>query len=560
MSENGFYGWVVDSDIGEIVDRIQELRGHSQAGLDPQPARAMWILQAFALRRPIEDLLSLEPEAEGGGGFSALDAAAVLALAALTRPVDQAADLAIGQWTAEAAKGQGAGEGEGEEGQEPRSPITDSIVHDVTAQRTVPDVAVFIRVCRRRGSAKLVDKALNAFVMATSGRTSFDKALLYIELREEQCHGDAARLLGLALTEAGKQASAGVTHGSRGRIGILGALRHLSPSEAIVEDWIEQEMAAAKKEPTVVELVANLLAAEPDGGRMLAEHVGWHWKPHRLIDLCENLTRRSGVCFALVRRYAAARTDKDSLAEIIQLWHRSEGLTGTLKDLLDDIVASGEGRGPRSTDFLEDLHQTLQNDKAPQRCRKELRVAGAEHVDGRTGTEVAFLLSLVGGRELRRAAHAVNRRLVDRLLASEIAVEAFVDYVKGLQELPEASGLTFWALRELSDPTGPDHKPEKTAVVLGDIAARFYAEGLADIGFDLLERCLENEQWLDAKDAVAIVTRVRLGAMPQDERWDPLLSATVGRWAETRRRDDVVTALRRESFEKDAEAVIHSVE
>jgi hypothetical protein len=553
MSEIGIHGWVVTEDISEIVDRIQAIRGGSQGQADPEPASAMQILQTFALRRPIEDLLRLEPETEGGGGFSALDAAAVLALAALTRPVDQAADLAIGQWTAETAK-------EVKRGEEPRSPVTDSIVHDVTAQRTVPEVAVFIRVCRRRGSVKLVGKTLNAFVMATSGRTNFDKALLYIALREEQCAKDAAQLLRLALEEAGKQASAGMTHGAQDRVGIVGALRHLSPSEAIVEDWIEQEMTVARREPVVVALVANLLVGEPDGGKRLAEHVGRNWKPRRLIDLCENLAKRSPICFILVRGYAAARPDKDSLAEIIQFWHRSEGLTGTLRKLLDDIVASGADCGPRPVDFLEDLHQTLQNDKAPDRCRKELRIAVAAHVRGRTGAEVASLLGQVGRRELRRAAQTVNAQLVGLLLASEIAAEMFIDYVKGLQELTEASTLTFWALRELSDPTASEYAPEKTASALGGIAARLYAEGLAEIGFDLLERCLENEQWLDAEDAAAIVARVRLGAMPEDERWGPLLSATVGRWAETRHREGVVAALRRDSFDKDAEAVIHSVQ
>jgi hypothetical protein len=80
------------------------------------------------------------------------------------------------------------------------------------------------------------------------------------------------------------------------------------------------------------------------------------------------------------------------------------------------------------------------------------------------------------------------------------------------------------------------------------------------MGFDLLERCLENEQWRDAEDAVGIVGRVHRGAMPKVERWDSLLSATVGRWAESRRRDEVVAALRSESYDRDADAVIRSVQ
>jgi hypothetical protein len=321
-------------------------------------------------------------------------------------------------------------------------------------------------------------------------------------------------------------------------------------------------MEVAKREAGTVELVADLLMNEPEDGRGLAEHVGRTWKPRRLIDLCGTLAKRSPACSSLVRHYAAGRPDKDSLAEIIQLWHRSEVLTGTLKDLLADIVAQGAGgsSGPRSIDFLEDLHQTLENDRAPDRCRKELRVAVAAHVCDRTGEQVAFLLGMVGRGELRRAAQAVNERLIIRLLEGEMDVKAFVDYLSGLQMLAEASTLTFWALRELSDPTASDHALEGAAPVVGDIAARLYEEGLAGTGFDLLERCLENEQWLDAEDAVGIVGRVHRGAMPEDERWDSLLGATVGRWAEARRREEVVAALRRESFDRDAEAVIHSVQ
>jgi hypothetical protein len=120
---------------------------------------------------------------------------------------------------------------------------------------------------------------------------------------------------------------------------------------------------------------------------------------------------------------------------------------------------------------------------------------------------------MVGRGELRRAAQAVNERLIIRLLEGEMDVKAFVDYLSGLQMLAEASTLTFWALRELSDPTASDHALEGAAPVVGDIAARLYEEGLAGTGFDLLERCLENEQWLDAEDAVGIVGRVRRWAV-----------------------------------------------
>src|ERR1700677_332541 len=548
MSESGLYDWVVTSDIPTVVNRIRAIREGQPGVLDPQPAKAIQLLQTFALRRPIDDLLRLT-KTEETEGFAPLDATAVLALAALTRPVKEAARLAIEHWMMESRDAT-------------RPPLTDSIVHDVTAQRTVQEVAVFIRVCRREGPPDLVSKALRAFVMMASGRTSLDKALLYIALRDELCTEDAAELLWLTLTGASEERSAPAAAGFGSRVGVVGALRHLSPSEGIVEDWIDQVMEVAKREPGTVKLVADLLVGEPEDSRGLAEHVGRSWKPRRLIDLCEMLAKRSPACSELVRRYAAARPDKDSLAEIIELWHRSEVLAGTLKHLLADIVAGGDGSssGPRPIDFLENLPQTLENDRAPRKCCKELRVSVAAQVRNRTGKQVAFLLGQVGRAELRRAAQSVNEQITMRLLEHEIDSEAFVDYHNGLQDLPEASSLTFWALHELSDPTASDHALEGTAAVIGDVAARLYEEGLADIGFDLLERCLENEQWLDAEDAVGIVGRGHRGAMPKDERWDSLLSATVGRWAESRRRDEVVAALRRESYDKDAEAVIRSVQ
>lgn len=550
MSESGLDDWVVTSGIPAIVDRIQAIRQGIPGDLEPQPATAMRILQTFALRRPIRDLLRLPPETGEAGGFEPLDARAVLALAALTRPVEEAAALAIEQWKVEFSPAE----------TQPR--LTDGIVHDVTAQRTVQEVAVFIRECRRNGSADLVSKVLNAFVMTTSGRTNLDKAFLCIALRGERCAEDAAELLGLALRQAGVGTPPRAVADSVDQVGVVGALRHLSPSEPIVEEWIEQEMAVARRGPETVALVADLLVGEPDGGRKLAEHVGRTWKPRRLIDLCESLAKRSDECLTLVRGYVAARPDKDFLADIIPLWYRSEALTGTLKDLLADIVAGGADRssGPRLIGFLDDLCQTLENDKAPDKCREELRVAVAAHVSGRTGAQVASLLGQVSHGAQRRAAQAVNERLTARLLAREIDGAEFVEYVSGLQVLTEGSALTFWALRELSDPTASDHAPEGTASVVGDIAALLYAKGLADIAFDLLERCLENEQWLDAEDVAGIVGRVRPGAMPHDERWASLLSATVGRWAEARRRDEVAAALRRQSFEQDAEAVIRSVQ
>lgn len=552
MTDAGLDDWIVGNPIPDVVRRVRVIReGVRRDGrvlLAPQPAAVMRILHVFALRRSIDDLLSMDPAAADPAGFDSLDATIVLALAALTRPVGQAAQLAIRQWTKES-----------EQGGERR--LTRDLVHDVTAQRIVPEVAEFTSACRRH--AELVAQTLGAFVAPASGRTTLDKAALFIELRARDCHGEADALLGLAIREAAAQARASApSAGPEDHVGIVGALRHLSPSETIVEDWIARRMESVHQQATTTEIAADLLVGEPEGALRLAEHIGRTWRPRRLVGLCERLAGRSQERCALVRGYAAARPDAESLAEVITHWYKSAALSGTFRELLADVVAHGADRaqGPRTTGFLEDLHQTLHNDASPERCRSELRVAVAAHVWGRTGAETARLLGFVGRREVRRAAHSVNQRLTARLLAGEITAEAFVAYLAALQEQRNASTLTFLALRELSDPAASDHALEGTASVVGRIAAQLYAQGMADVGFDLLERCLENDQWLRAEDVAGIVAHVRLSAMPGDERWDALLSATVGRWAEVHRRDDVVAELRRQQYGEDAEAVIHFVQ
>lgn len=567
MSEGGLDDWVVDSDIPTIADRIKVIRaGDSEGGLDPQPAAAMRILHTFAKRRRTEDLLNLQPETGGAGGFTPLDAQAVVTLAALTRDVEEAATLAIKQWEIEQREIKQR-EMTAEQGATV-SGLASSIVHDVTAQRTVREVAVFIRECQRKEATGLVSLILKAFVKSTSGRTNLDKAFLYIALRGEGCASEADELLGLALGPADDEAPSASAADSLDRVGFVSALRHLSPSEMIVERWIEREMSVPERELNPVTLVSGLLTDEPDEGKRLAKHAGDQWGARRLIDLCKILASSSSPHLTLVRGYAAARQDMAFLAELIPLWSEAEALAGTLRDLLADIIAGGQDHSadPRSIGFLNGLQRKLENDSAPDKCRREMRVAVAAHVYGRSGAEIALLLGKVGRRDLRRAAQGVNERLTARLLAGKAEAAVFVDYVIGLQKLPEASSLTFWALRELSDPTASDHALEGAASIVGDIAGLLYAKKRADTGFDLLERCLENEQWLEPDDAANIVERLRSGKipkdeqMPEDERWTPLLSATMGRWADTRRREKVVEALLKRSLDKDAAAVIRSVQ
>jgi hypothetical protein len=101
---------------------------------------------------------------------------AILTLAAVDRSAAEAAELTVGLRRVE----------------QDGSGLTESMIHDLTAQRTVPGVAEFIAECKRHGETGLVQETLTAFVGSAS-RVSLDKALLYFELLRFQCDSSARR-------------------------------------------------------------------------------------------------------------------------------------------------------------------------------------------------------------------------------------------------------------------------------------------------------------------------------------------------------------------------------
>jgi hypothetical protein len=523
--------------IPTFAERIKQIRmGDPQH--PPAPANTMATLRIFAQERDVDELLQLWPASAETGGFAALDAVAILTLAAVDRTPAKAAELTVGLRRAE----QG------------RSGLTESIIHDLTAQRTVPDLAEFIAECKHCGQADLVEETLTAFVKSAS-RTSLDKALLYFELLRFQCDDEAKTLLFQTLSDEGARPSAAdlAAHqrplaGVIGQVGIVGALRHLSPSQPIVEEWIDERMAASVNWKKTAELVANLLGNEPNGDRLLAEHVATAttWLPSPLLRLCEVLAGpayRASPGLRLVRGYAATR-DWSSLDGIIGLWYRSPELSGSFPELIAEIVTDG-ARGPRRRpiSFFDNLAAALDLPGVPSKCRSELLVAAAAYLADRPGEEIAELLGRVDRADRRRAAQRINAQFARGLAAGEEETGRYIDYLKGLTSLPDYPTLIFWAVRELTDPTTAI--PAKlTGQQIGSIAVRIYDDDdLKDTGFDLLERYLENEQAVTKADATDIVRQVHpsteIPGMWQDPRWDALLGATIGRWADTDHRDEV---------------------
>jgi hypothetical protein len=564
---------ILDSQtpIPEFAAQIRRIR----AGESPflaSPAHAMESLRVFAQQRPIAELVGLRPTGAETSGFAPLDVVAILTLAVVDRSAAEAAELAVGLRRAElddAAPGPAG--------------LTKRIIHDLAAQRTVPGVAEFIAECKRRGEADpaqespadfTVRETRLAFIRSPS-RASLDKALLYFELLRFDCADEADALLAEALS-AEKPPS-----GVIGEVGIVGAFRHLSPAQPpIVEDWLSKRVKTVANRETTANLVANLLRNEPGGDRALAEHVGRTWPATPLIQLCEALANEAGSespGLRLVRRYLATR-DADVLADVMGQWYQSESTTlrGTFPRLLTEIVtcperlattnAAGNAAGEdnpeeRGLPFLNSLRTALKRRGTPPRCRSELLVAAATHIEHRSGAEAAELLGWIARpvwwREARsdqwRAAQTVNAWFAEGLATREVGTEPYnehlkklVDYLKNLQGLPDARKLIFWAVRELTDPTTLKRYRLRGGQ-LGDIAVRIYADGLSDAAFDLLERYLENEQVVTPTDVTHIVAAVRDDrSMRKDSLWEELLGGTIGRWTDTSRMKEVLDQLANE--------------
>ncbi|GAA2921772.1 hypothetical protein GCM10020221_17450 [Streptomyces thioluteus] len=541
------YTWVTACGIGEFVRRMQAIREGERPATDtsepPRPATAMRALHAFAVERPTADLI----EAAQNGHFGYRDAVSVLATAALCRSVKEAADLTSRQWEAESGPSSGD------------TPKTDDIIRDIARQRTVPDVAAFVRECRTLGKDPLVSKTLCAFTHRSSGRRNLDKALLYLALRDEDCAGEAAELLRrtlAAIDEDATERTAG-TGPAEQLDDLVGALHEISPSERILEEWIDGQLRDLGGVSDTIRLVVRLIAGRPPGPDTLAAHVGGAWGRYEIIPLCAQLSTRAPEKCVLVREHLASRRDVRELAEIVADWRASENLAKTTRELLKDIVARGTARtdGPRPLGDLDDLDRSLRHVRADPECGRMLRLVAAEHVDGRSGADLAALLHRIERRGDRwRAAQTIAERLTARALGADSEVGGvLVAYIGALREARDAHTIDT-TLKEVADfsHSGQDHRA--WVALIADVADRLHRAGLTADGTNLLERCLENEQRVTPEDVGLVVRRLR-GAMAESAHWRALLSATVGRWTDAHQRDGAVRELRAAGFHAEAAAV-----
>lgn len=553
------YAWVTSGTVEDFVQRMQALReGDAPGTAEPeadddheeaQPAVAIRALQAFAIKRDVAELIQFSAH------FDYRDAVHVLATAALTRSVPQAAELAIGQWKAEGAGRSGS------------TPLSDGIIHDVACQRATLDVAEFVATCRRLDTPELAAQTLRVFARTSSGRTHLDKALLYIALRDEGCVREADTLLRLTLDAIDvDDSSPEVSDADPEELhDLVGALHQFSPSERILEEWLQGEVVQAPRVDRTVRVTAKLISIRSGDTDILVKDVGLHWPAQELVDLCGLLLKPQAEKCAALRGYAASRADQRALADIIAAWQRSEALTKTTRNLLAEIVRGGAGAsGPRSLDDIDRIHTWLSRNKhASPQCTRLLRIEAAVQIAGRSGPELVTLLREVTGRRDRQhVAREIAQQLATRILetdpASELLtgyVKVFISYVKQLRA-KDMSMDRRWARKELADPVGPARRGEGAAGLVAEIASRLYAEDCPADGWDLLERYLENEDRVTPQGVVDVTRRLR-GSTMTDERRHFLLRATVGRWSDASR-DEAVSALWNGGCDTEATAVITS--
>lgn len=534
--------WVLDCTADGFVERIKITREGEQPGKNseqPNPAKAIRDLHNFALMRPVDELIEFTKS------FDRQDAGTVLTAAVLYRNATQAAELAMRQWEAD------------QDGEE--TALTDVIIHDIACQRTVLDVAIFVRECRRKGKHELVDKTLCEFTYKNSGRKSEDKAQLYIMLRDEGCPEAATTLLHKSLTAVESDPIRKTDDHSAESYDLVGALHHLSPTERIVEEWVDAQLRSSTDLSRTIRIVARLIANQTGGPDTLIEHVGERLEWRDTVDICKQLVEEFPEKCAAIREYAASHRDLKDLAKIVIDWYRTDSLTGTTKDLLADIATrrKARGAGRRSPAELDAFSRMLRHYGANAKCRRLLWIQAAEHGVDRPAAELVAILSKIERSRRHHVTWTIAQRLAEGALDHGRGPRPFVEYIKESRSagIPQAAQQ---AVKELADPSS-GRAGEGAGEVIAEIATGLYGEGAERDGRDLLNRYLENDQRVTAQDVAMIVDRLRsTGDMPDSDRHE-LLRSTVGLWSDAHRRSAVAAELREWGFREDAAQVNRSL-
>jgi hypothetical protein len=210
------------------------------------------------------------------------------------------------------------------------------------------------------------------------------------------------------------------------------------------------------------------------------------------------------------------------------------------------IVAHGRGFGvgPRPIAELEDLAQAMERVGVPAELSEMLWLEAAEHVEGRTGTDLAVLLGKIERKRPRRNAElGIARKFAAALLGQRAVPGQFVQYVRALRDGgPDAKTAVFLACKELADPEAVPQDRAAAMGILAQTAVGLDRDGLLEDAMDLLERCMEDEQRMTSADMCVVVGHLTRNEFPEADL-ETLLQNTLGRWSDTVKRENAVSAL-----------------
>ncbi|WP_425827510.1 hypothetical protein [Streptomyces fractus] len=556
----------VKRSIDNFKRDIEYIRRHAP---ESKASDALLFLQTFAERKPIDELVRESRK------LDERDRLTVLASAALSRSPADAAAVATALVVEDDKHD---ADEHGAHGQQAEQPVIDSLVQAIARQRLVTDVAAFVEACRKAQSTLLSDRTLASFADADSGRTAFDKALLYFVLRDQGLRAEAHTLLTVCLQEVAKQArrgtaakaadaqdrgrgataGAGDTRRSSGLKGIhdlVGAFHFLSPSEAILERYVDLALSDVPDElPSMSWLVVSLMdgCEASESGNMLSRHIADHWSGEHVAQACSALRQAQSEHFAELRRLAARRRTRGRLVDLVTNWWRKDDLRDGLPALMDDVVSTGSEGGPRALDQLDwlvgELHQHL--DAGPE-CIRQLWLAAARQVAGRTGPDLTGILERInslkgrfsgfkGRGDLRTAARVMGEQLAEQVLADGADISLFTDCLGALED--HQSDAVRAAFADLVNPARSVPEAHLGDVV-ADIAVRLRETPLHKKGWEALHQLLKSDMRVESADVVTAARRLHGADVPEDARRD-LFKGTVGMWGDTTRREAACNALR----------------
>lgn len=552
------------SDLTDMVAYVTELDGatsdevlNTQELLDKAYARvaavgadpfAAWITELRTLGQPAIAVQALHAYGRiTDGDLAALDGALesnadrviLVAAAALHRTPEDAARLAIET--------------------ESDGPIANAVVHDVLRQRTVPDVARFIRALHTFEAAGLVNETVKQFAANASGRSNLDKALLHVALlASPDLLGVADDLLWRTL---GAIADLGRAPGPGQQDDLVAAFALLCPRSRVLETWFKLRLDGGENAEEALEQVALLLRGSRGPGRdELLRALAADATPVKLQVLCESLIDSDHEANAAMLVRALARSEHiERIALFLERWSWVQPSGEMTVRLIRWVLTpNGVDEAPLGAAVVTGITDHLAVGHGRTMGEELLRHA-ATMVSHRPPAEIVVLLDHVpprGGRKRRSAvAVDVGRRLAEELLGYPAPTEdAYVAwYAESLAALVEAgfddAARTSW--HHLADEAisrrgagitiaETAHQVRRLAAAAG--AGDRLADGLRSVADRLLIRYLDQAQSITPSDVVWVITGLRQRRYPSVNRAE-VLRASVGRWQDRARVSEVIETL-----------------